>query len=77
MRQASRAWRGASPGPTVLISSSVRPAKWKPDREKKGTSASDRHGGVSQNDDKDQYQDQEDQRASTDQYDFAHYIGLQ
>jgi hypothetical protein len=32
---------------------------------------------VSQNDDKDQNQDQEDQRASTDQYDFAHYIGLQ
>ena len=32
---------------------------------------------MSQNDDKDQNQDQEDQRASTDQYDFAHYIGLQ
>jgi len=55
----------------------VRPAKWKPDREKSGTSASDRHRSVSQNDEKDQNQDQEDQRASTDQYDFAHYIGLQ
>jgi hypothetical protein len=45
--------------------------------KKNGTSASDRHGGVRQNGYKDQNQDQEDQRASSDQYDFAHYIGLQ
>ena len=39
--------------------------------------ASDRRRGLSQNYDKDQNQDQEDQRARTEEYRFAHYIGLQ
>ena len=40
-------------------------------------SPSDRRRGLSQNYDKDQNQDREQQRARTEEYDFAHYIGLQ
>ena len=39
--------------------------------------ASDWGRGLSQNYDKDQNQDREDQHTCTQEYDFAHYVGLQ
>ena len=53
------------------------PVNREPDGKRWRGSPSDRRRGLSQNYDKDQKQDREDHRARTQEYDFAHYIGLQ